>query len=285
LRTGFFVDPDERVRRAAFRAAYTAREDTERAPLLDAARLDPDPEARSLAARAAGAIGGEVAVLSLKDVWSQADDAHRISIVDAWAEPASLSAGGERELSIAVEAHVGLASVSAAYALSRTPGSRAEAGNAWLRRYLVDGSEDEKRLASSVMPLTAANVAALAEAAKTESPELRVIALSRLIHQPAKRASAIVSLRKVVSEKPGSVTEARAHDAALRVLADAGDQSVHATLLADASAKDRATRERAARGLLSLGDYANAAPALADDDVDLRSNLACTLLARADTQG
>jgi len=44
------------------------------------------------------------------------------------------------------------------------------------------------------------------------------------------------------------------------------------------------TRSRAARGLTCLGDYSNAATALADDDANLRSELACSVLARETAQ-
>ncbi len=94
LRKRFFADGDERVRRAAFAAAYDARDPGELEDLLEAARVDPDAQGQSLAARAAGSIGGERAVLALKDLWAQGDDALRIAIVDAWTERASLVSRG-----------------------------------------------------------------------------------------------------------------------------------------------------------------------------------------------
>ncbi|MEI9947665.1 MAG: hypothetical protein WDO74_01450 [Pseudomonadota bacterium] len=71
MRKAFFVDPDERVRRAAFATALDVRDAGELEALLEAARVDPDPQSQSLAIRAAGAIGGERAVLSLKDLWAR----------------------------------------------------------------------------------------------------------------------------------------------------------------------------------------------------------------------
>jgi HEAT repeat protein len=280
LRKRFFTDPDERVRRAAFSASYDAHEGSELEALLEAARLDPDPESQSLATRAAGAIGGERAVLALKDLWAQAEDALRIAIVDAWSERASLGAGGSRELSAAAEANSGLASVSAAYALARIGGTESVPANAELRRYILDGSDDEKRLALSVAPLNAENEAALVEAAKKATPDLRAVALARLSNVPAERNEAIIALRNLANEKPGSDSELRARDAAVTALADAGDTSVRAALIRGLSDKDRQTRSRAALGLTSLGDYSNAATALADDDASLRSDVACTILAR-----
>ena len=153
LRQAFFSDPDQRVRRAAFSVARDARDTRELEPLLEAARLDPDPLSQSLAARAVGALGGERAVLALKDLWARGDDTLRIAIVDAWAEPASYEAGGARELSLTAETGSGLARVSASYALARAGGPPAAAGNAQLRRDISDGTDDEQRLALSVAPL------------------------------------------------------------------------------------------------------------------------------------
>lgn len=280
VRKRFFADPDERVRRAAFSAAHEARDAAELEALLEAARLDPDAESQSLAARAAGAIGGERAVLGLKDLWAQAEDGLRIGIVDAWTEHASFVAGGERELAAAAEASNGLAAVSASYALVRAGGAEAAAANARLRRYILDGSDDEKRLALSVAPLDTENVAALSEAAKKASPELRAVALSRLSMVPAQRTAAIVALRILATAKPSSDADRRARDSAISALAQAGDSSVRAALLQNLRDKDGPTRARGARGLTSLGDYSDAATALGDDDASLRSNLACTILAR-----
>jgi HEAT repeat protein len=280
LRQRFFTDPDERVRRAAFSSAREAREPAELEALLEAARLDPDPQSQSLAARAAGAIGGERAVLALKDLWTNADDALRIGIVDAWSEPGSLSSGGARELAAAAEANAGLASVSASFALTRLGGSDAQAANARLRRYIADGSDDEKRLALSVAPLDDENISALEDAAKKASPELRAVALARLANVTKTRTAAILALRELANTKPTSTAEEHAQSAAVSALAAAGDPSVHATLLKNLNDKDSQTRRRAAEGLTDLGDYSNAATALADDDANLRSGVACTILAR-----
>jgi HEAT repeat protein len=280
LRRHFFTDPDERVRRAALSSALEAREPAELDALLEAARLDPDPQSQSLAARAAGAVGGERAVLALKDIWAQAEDELRIAIVDGWMEHASFVAGGERELALAAESASGLASVSASHALVRSGGSEAAPANARLRRYMLDGSDDEKRLALSVAPIDAENTAALEEASKKASPELRALALTRLASVPAERNSAIVALRALAAQKPGSLADQRAHDAAVSALATAGDTSVQAGLVKDLTDKDRQTRARAAHALTALGDYSDAATALGDDDASLRSEVACTILAR-----
>lgn len=280
MRRAYFVDPDQRVRRAAFASALEAHEPAELEALLEAARVDPDPLARSAAVRAVGSIGSERAVLALKDMWARADDLLRIAIVDAWSAPASFNTGGARELTLAAESGTGLAAVSASYALARTGGVEAVTSNARLRRNISDGSDDEKRLALSVAPLNTETEIALAQAAKEASPEMRVVALTRLLGVEARRAAALRGLREVVALKAGSESEARARTEAISALASAGDASVHATLLENVKGKDLSTRARAARGLTNLGDYGNAATALADDDANLRSEVACWVLAR-----
>lgn len=280
MRKAFFVDPDERVRRAALGTALEVHDASELEALLDAARVDPDPQSQSLAIRAAGAIGGERAVLALKDIWARADDATRIAIVDAWASRASFAAGGARELVVAAESGGGLAAVSASYALARTPGPDAVAAHARLRRYIEGGSDDEKRLALSVAPLNGETEAAVAQAAKDAPPELRVVALTRLTSVEARRTDALRALRELESAKASSETELRAQRDARSVLAQVGDTSVKASLIKALSDPAVAVRSRAARGLAHLGDYSDAATALADDEPSLRSELACLVLSK-----
>lgn len=156
--------------------------------------------------------------------------------------------------------------------------------NARLRRDISDGSDDEKRLALSVAPMNAETEAAIAKAAKEASPELRVVALTRLTSVAARRNDAIRALREVANAKPGSESEARARADALSALARAGDSSVLATLLRNLRDPALENRSRAARGLIGLGDYRNAATALADEDASLRCEVACSILAREAAQ-
>jgi len=280
LRKAFYVDPDERVRRAAFNTALEVRERGELEALLDAARVDPDPQSQSQAIRAAGAIGGERAVLALKDLWPRADDATRIAIVDAWSAPASLNAGGARELEVASESGAGLAAVSACSALARGSVTQATVANARLRRYISDGTDDEQRLAINLASINSETEAALAKAAKEASPELRVVALTRLTSVEARRNEALTALREIANTKASSDSELRAQTDALSALAQSGDSSVKPKLVKDLSAPTAVARSRAARALINLGDHADAAPALADDEPSLRTDLACFVLAQ-----
>ena len=279
MRKAFFVDPDERVRRAAFNTALEVQAPGELEALLDAARVDPDPQSQSLAIRAAGAIGSERAVLALKDFWPRADDATRMAIVDAWSAQASFVKGGARELEIASESGGGLAAVSACAALDRAGGALSVVANARLRRYISDGSGEEQRLAINLSTINSETESTLAKAAKEGDPELRVAALTRLTSIEGRRKNALESLREIANAKASSEAEQRAQRGALSALAQAGDNSVKAALVKGLAAPEAAVRSRAARGLISLGDHVDAATALADDEPSLRSDLACFVLA------
>ena len=283
LRKAFFVDPDERVRRAALRTAWEVHDSGELEALLEAARVDPDPQSQSLAIVAAGTIGGERAVLALKDLWARADDATRIAIVDAWTARASFVAGGARELSLAAESGAGLAAVSASYALARAGGADSAVANARLRRDISDGSDDEKRLALSVAPMNSETEAAIAQAAKQGNPELRVVALARLLGVEKRRSEALAALRELANAKANSESERRARSDAQSALAQAGDESVKPMLIQNLRDQAAGTRARAARGLAYLGDYSDAATALADDEGGVRSDVACFLLSQQST--
>ena len=124
VRRSLFLDGDERVRQAALRAALEEPDLRDLDQLLEAARLDPDPLCRSIAARAVGNVGGERAVLGLKDLWAAADEETRLVLIEAWAMPAAFKAGGERELLKVSETSTGLPSVAAAGALLRGKGAR-----------------------------------------------------------------------------------------------------------------------------------------------------------------
>ncbi len=230
MRRAFFVDPDERARRAAFTTALEVHDASELEALLDAARVDPDPQAQSLAIRAAGAIGGERAVLALKDLWARADDATRMAIVDGWGAQASFVTGGARELEIASESGGGLAAVSASVTLSRSEGAGAGVANARVRRYISDGSDDEQRLAISLASMNSETEAALVKAASEASPELRVVALTR---SPASKRDAKLARSAARNRERQSQLGSRAARPERRAerAAQAGDNSVEAALV------------------------------------------------------
>src|SRR5690606_27066992 len=179
-----FVDGDRRVRLAAFEAALAAPDPGDLEAALEAARLDPDPVIQSLAARLAGKIGGESAVLGLRDRYAAMDTPGRLAIIEAWSQPAAFRTGGERELVSVAEGGAGLLSVAAVDALARR-GRVTEAHIGVLSRSIAHGTRGERRLAIAVAPLGDGRVVtALQRAARDPSPELRVPALRRLLERP-----------------------------------------------------------------------------------------------------
>jgi hypothetical protein len=273
LRRRFFRDPDERVRHAALSAALEARDPDDLGSLLEAARLDPDAMNRSLAARAAGAIGGQRAVLAIKDLWANADQSARIALLDAWAMPAAYPSGGRREITRVAESRSSLPAVAAAGALLRQGGADAELGTTLLTSEVAQGTDAERRLAIRLVPVTDVEARhALEKAAEGQDVEVRVMALARLVESADGRQKAVGGLRKLAQGHDGVAVQARA------ALAAAADRSVTAELVAQLGSKNAEERRLAAIGLIRLGNYARAATALGDDDPRVRTEVACSII-------
>jgi hypothetical protein len=267
-------DPDERARRAALQAAIESADAADLEELLETARLDPDPLSRGLATRAAGAIGGERAVIALDDHWVRADETTRITIVEAWTMPAALRSGGERKLLWAAESTRGLPALAAAGALVRIGGPNAAVGTALLARGIREGTAAERRLAMATAPLSDTDVRkSLVQATKSDDREVRVLALARMLDDPPSRDHALGPLRELAKGRDPAAIQART------ALATAGDSSVSRQLVEQLAAASAEHRTLAAVGLLDLGDYAGAAAGLADDDPEVRTRVACTALA------
>lgn len=273
LRRQLMADPDQRVRRAALSAALEAAQHDDVDALLEAARLDPDALSRSLALRAAGAIGGERVGLALDDFWARADDDTRVTIVEAWEMSATYRSGGEQKLIRIAETERGAAAISAAAALSRQGGTAGDLGNAVLVRAAKEGSTLERRLALRLAPTSDADVlAALRDAAKSDDADVKVMALARLSAETAERSAARSGLRELAKRDDDVGLQARA------ALAAAGDASVEKQLILGLSAPSGHARSVAALGLWRLGRYSPAASALADDDPAVRAGVACSIL-------
>ncbi len=273
LRRRYLVDPDERVRAEALRAAADAAAPSDLESVLEAARLDPDPLCRTLAMRAAGRIGGERASIALNDLWANADDTVKVAIVDAWAMPAVLENGGRASLVRVAEQADSLAAVAAASALVRVGGDTASVGRAVLARAIRDGTSEERVAAIRLAPIDADVLASLDAAAASEDPDVRVAALSRSLDVPARRDGARARLQAMARSKDGAARQARL------ALAGALDPSVAPLLVGDMSSGGPAARELAALALFRLGKPEKMAPSLADPDPAVRMSVACSLAA------
>jgi hypothetical protein len=273
LRRRFFVDPDERARRAALQAAFEAEDPRDSAGLLEAARLDPDPRARPLAIRAAAASGGEHVVTAFDDLWPRAAEDERRAIIAAWARPNIFRAGGRKRLIAAAESMSGAQSVAAAAILSRMTGADAALGAAILARFVREGADAERTLAIELGPFWDSDVRKAVHAAASD-PELsiRIAALARLAENSASRSAARAHLRHLSKSNDSVALQARA------ALARTGDRSVQSGLVASLERRNPGDRRVAALALLELGAYAHVASALADDDPNVRADVACSVL-------
>jgi HEAT repeat protein len=270
LRRRYFTDPDERVRRAAFDAALKSPFSAQLSDLVEAARLDPSPGNRARAAQAVGRIGTEPAVLSLTDLFASGDEQEQLAVLDAWSEAPSFRRGGERELSRALNGS-GLVRVSAATLLLRSRESRA-AALAVLAHAIADGSDDEKRLALMSAPLSEGAIKdALEKAAKSPSPDVTPLVLSRLAELPGSGPKARAALEKLAQDKSDYGLEASYS------LAQLGSPQALARLEQELSHERASRRLRAAITLASLGKKQHLAPRLADQDPLVRATLACRL--------
>jgi HEAT repeat protein len=270
LRRRFFTDPDEGVRRAAFEAAIKAPVAGQLPDLIEAARLDPSGGNRARAAQAAGRIGSEAAVLGLVDLFTGGDEQAQLAVLDAWSASPAFGRGGEREIARALKGQ-GLVSVSAASLLLRSRDSRGEALSV-LARAIAEGSDDERRSALMAAPLAESSIqTALVRAAKSPSPELTPLVLSRLSELPSHRAEARASLEKLATDKGDAGLEASYE------LARMGSAPALTRLTQELSSERSARRLRAAVTLASLGARKGLAPRLADQDPLIRATLACRL--------
>jgi hypothetical protein len=269
-RRRYYVDPDQRVRRAALEAAVEAPAGLDEPALLEAARLDPDAMCRSLATRAVGAIGGEHAVRALVDLWERADEDDRLNLVEALGDRRAFKTGGSAELLRIAESEHGVAAVAARGLLLRSDPSTAATMSNLLARDITEGSADEQELASETAPLQGPVLKALADATHDADATVRIAALERLLDVPAERTRAFTELR--------NEAKTDATGAARSALARAGDSSVRPELVKELAAANWQAREDAGLSLISLGDYAQAATLLADDDANVRVAIACRML-------
>ncbi len=274
----FYRDLDERVRLGALRAALDFSSPSDLDAVFEAARLDPMPAARSTAARALGRIGGRPAVLALRDLWNRADPPLREAIADGWGQPASFGAGGREELRWAAEHETGEAAIAAAVELVRhAPAASPDgaAGLGVLTRSVKLGTRTERVFAIEASPSTPEILAAVREAKDDSDPGIAIVALSRLIREMAGTE------RKTATDKLLAIAKGDAQEAlrAQSELATFGDPRVVPLLEKAMASSNGFSRALAARGFVALGRSPKAARVLADRDADVRSQIACAILA------
>ena len=279
------LDGDEGVRVAAMRAAVDASDASDAADtdaLIEAARLDPNPLARTLAIRALGALGGERVVLALKDIWALADEPQRQVITTAWAAPRAIEAGGRRELLLAAETQKGALGVAAAIAIVRAGGAGAATAIGVLARSIETGPTRDRIFAINVSPLTAQPIREAVIKAQADSDEaVALAAMARRIEvtgtggaKPGtpERSALITKLLKLAANDSALGTRARGSLARARV------PEVIPLLERHASSKSVDARTTAGLSLAAMGELPRAVGLVADPEPRVRTTVACAIL-------
>lgn len=281
LRRKMFVDLDERVRSNALKAALTAPSASDFDLLVEAARVDPLPAARASAVRAIGRLGGERAVIALKDIWLRADPRLKESIVDGYIAPPTFEVGGREQLvRIAEEGSAGsipAAVVLARVAVDEAPDRKArEVARQVLLRAIKLGTREDRTFAMIMAPSDKEVLAALREAKDDSDAGVALVALGRLAHEGDEKE------QKAARDKLLTIAKSDDPEAnrAMGELAGMSDKRVTPLLEKQLTSKSPFARAYAARQLVMLGEYQKAAKALADKDVNVRAGVACAVLGK-----
>ena len=287
-------DGSSLVRRAAMRAAARAENDEDEDALFEAARVDPDPVVRMLAVRALGALPkarsgegeGEAALVlgrrvnRLRDLWTAGDEPLREDVGVAYTMPGVYGAEAEKALTVVLAEADGPGAIAAAGGVLRADGrmskSLVASAESLLVRILAPGSKSSIRdrlHAVAIAPLDREATGKALRALQTdEDQRVRVAALARLTedHSSADLLEALRALEGV--NQPAVASRARA------ALARAGDRSIQAVAERDLGSPDGRLRLAALDDLAALGMAGRGAPLLADDDPEIRTRAACTVL-------
>ena len=285
-RRSLFLDGDQAVRVGALEAAYDATDPSDVEGLLEAARLDPYPEARTAAISAAGNIGGERVVHALGDMFVHASEDERLTILGAWASPRAFGVGGRDKLVRVMETESGPAQIAAAGVLVRRPGASGEQATSVLAKAVETGSTRERVFAIRAALLELAPVrAAVLKAQDDPDADVSLAALERSLElypgsgdgaKPKERAEVVKKLMVVAKTSGVRALLARG------TLARAGVQDVVPLLKDDAKSENGQARKAAGSSLVAMGMHGPAAVLAADQDEHVRTGVACALLRKVD---
>ncbi len=295
-RQKLMADTAKVVRLAAVRAAAEAKDRVDSDLVLEAARLDPDPEVRLSAIAAAGAIGTRETVLGLKDLWAGSDHEGKIAIVHAWASTWRKPFHTEGEV---IECHQPtvhasceawhqlqrvsdkgsgmaalLASLELIHDVSPANAKTPEGNAAAVVERLIDKAAPRVRIeAIASAPIGWAHLLeAVVDASESEEERVVVAALTRMLELDKERADALKKLQKIAKGRGLAARDAR------RSLAKAGDKTVISLIEGNAKAVNRTERSEAAADFAMLGDATRAAALLGDEDARVRSDAVCAIL-------
>jgi hypothetical protein len=273
------LDPEPEVRRQAARAARDAADAADFDTLAEAARVDPEPIVRTEAVRAIAVLptlAGDRAAQVLGDLWTVGDSALRGDIARAWASASIWPAGGRGALENVIAAQHGSEAIEAAAAVLAhhdAPEDVANLAAAAITAAIAQGSEASRIQALVEAPLDRSDLReALKVAARDEDRQVRIAALGRLAEHDAAARSELEELAR-----PGQ----RLGDRARFALGLAGDRRAQAWIEEDLQAQSAQMRVAAVTALAALGVAARGASLLADEDPSVRERAACAIVMAA----
>lgn len=275
------LDGDQAIRAAALRASADAGDPGDTEALLEAARLDPYPLARTLAVRAvAKTSGGEHAVLALRDLWNQADEDLRQSIADAWGTERNIDAGGRRELHWAAEHGRGAAAIAAAGALSRWKGEGWNEAIGVLTRAIQDGPTKDRVFAIGVAPAHEPPIEeALRKAIDDKDDAVAVAASWRLLGGIGRDIPEAKDRKAILTRLLGFAKEPTTRGfQAQKALARAGERGILPFLDKQVGLADTRARETTGVAFVDLREWGKAVGFVADADQGVRAAVACAIL-------
>ncbi len=297
-RRDLMVDHSAEVRRAALAAAQDAADVDDTAAVLEAARLDPDPQARRNAIMAAGAIASASSLSGLRDLWISATETDRQHIVAAWglASRKRISASDAATRCTAVgapddsciawrrlwrlsQSDGGSTGVLAALELLDGVDPAAATAAHMAAAALLERTIDEAPSRTRVMAIQGAPLSwahlleAVVGAQQATDERVKVAALARISELSGDERSQSLDALIEVAKGDGLAAE-QARDA----LASARDRRVIPLLSKDAKATAAVDRRRAASAYAQVGAIKELMALLADKDATVRGHAGCAIL-------
>ncbi len=271
-RQSALVDPAARVRRAALLAASRAPNQDELARLIELLRGDPEHDNRKLAAVALGAQGTREALLALRDQFPVAAAPLRLAVLDGLGLLARRLPEARNALTDLAQRDSGPLGLRASQLLleqePKSPVARSR-----LLQALRSADDLQQRQALELAQLDQpAELKEVSELASEPNESTAIAAMTRLLELPEGRSQTGERLR-VLSQRPNPT-------GFLARRAMAGARLSSEPLARDLQQSGWAVERReAARMLWSVGDYVSVARALTDDAPEVRTAVACTVLA------
>jgi HEAT repeat protein len=274
VRRPFLRDVEPLVRRAALDSALERHTSEDLAEMLEISRRDPDDLCRSKALRWLGADPSPRALSALLDRFEAGDEKQRLFVLAGlFGQARSVRAAGETLYHIVLGLPDAVASPGDT-SMSLTLSEQKLRVRERLLSYAENGALDERMSVLSRHTDSSDGWFRLLQ--KSTDPmfaRLAIVSWQELLGFEETRKAAEKQLQAYATNENGEGALAR------RALAERGFSAIVPLLKRDLNHSDVAVRQDAAMNLLTLGRIETVAPLLADEDADLRVDVACQMLA------